>query len=224
MTFAEKFYAAFFEADRWMWYLQGLGNTLLITLGAIAIGTVLGAILCLMKSSDHKLLSVPSRIYIDVIRGTPVMVQLLVMSLVVFTSRDANKLLVAILAFGMNSGAYVAEIFRSGIASVDAGQMEAGRSLGLSKAKTMQKIIFPQAIKNCLPTYASEFIVLVKETAVAGTIGIMDLTKVYSTVQSRTYDATAPLLIIVVMYFAVTKLLSILFAYMERRLRESDKR
>ncbi|MEG0441538.1 MAG: amino acid ABC transporter permease, partial [Oscillospiraceae bacterium] len=202
----------------------GLGNTLLITLGAIAIGTVLGAILCLMKSSDHKLLSVPSRIYIDVIRGTPVMVQLLVMSLVVFTSRDANKLLVAILAFGMNSGAYVAEIFRSGIASVDAGQMEAGRSLGLSKGKTLQKIIFPQAIKNCLPTYASEFIVLVKETAVAGTIGIMDLTKVYSTIQSRTYDATAPLLIIVVMYFTVTKLLSILFAHMERRLRESDKR
>ena len=131
---------------------------------------------------------------------------------------------VGIIAFGLNSAAYTAEIFRSGILAVDKGQMEAGRSLGLTHGQTMWSIIFPQGIKNCLPTYASEFIVLVKETAVVGYIGMTDLTKAYSTVQSRTMDAMPPLIIIAVVYFCITKVLSVIFAKMERRLRESDRR
>lgn len=224
MTLGEKFYAALIEGDRWKIYLSGLGNTLLITVGAIIMGTILGMIFCLMKTSNRRALRWPAQIYIDVIRGIPVVVQLLFMYLVIFTSRDANPIVVAIVAFGINSGAYVAEIFRSGINAVDPGQMEAGRSLGLSKWQTMRRIVIPQAIKNCLPTYASEFIVLVKETAVAGYVGIQDLTKVYSTIQSRTYDAVAPLCIIAVVYLLITTVLSKTFGHMERRLRESDRR
>ncbi|MEG2176036.1 MAG: amino acid ABC transporter permease [Oscillibacter sp.] len=218
-----KFYQAFFYADRWQLYLSGLGQTLSITAGAICISTLLGMVLCLMKLSKHRILRAPAQAYIDVIRGIPVMVQLLIIYFVILSSWT-NKLAVAIIAFAINSTAYVAEIFRSGIASVDQGQMEAGRSLGLSRFQTMRFIIFPQGIKNCLPTYASEFIVLVKETAVVGYIGMQDLTKAYSIVQSRTMDAMAPLLIIAVIYFIITTTLSKLFAAMERRLRASDQR
>lgn len=214
---------AFLFEDRWRLYLGGLGNTLAITLGAICISTVLGMVLCLMKRSKHRLLRWPAQIYIDIIRGIPVVVQLLIIYNVVLLSWD-NKIAVAIVAFAINSSAYMAEIYRSGINAVDWGQTEAGRSLGLSQAKTMWHIVFPQAIKNCLPTYTSEFIVLVKETAVVGYIALVDLTKVYSSVQSLTMDATAPLFIIAVVYFAITKTLSVIFGYMERRLRESDKR
>ncbi len=218
-----KFYQAFFYADRWQFYLSGLGQTLSITAGAICISTVLGMLVCLMKLSRHRFLSTPAQIYIDIIRGIPVMVQLLIIYNVILISWN-NKLAVAIVAFALNSTAYVAEIFRSGIASVDPGQMEAGRSLGLTRFQTMRHIIFPQGIKNCLPTYASEFIVLVKETAVVGYIGMQDLTKAYSTIQSRTMDAMAPLIIIAVVYLMITTTLSKIFGHMERRLRESDRR
>ena len=204
--------------------MGGLGTTLLITLGAICISTVFGMVLCLMRLSRHRILRGPATAYIDIIRGIPVVVQLLIMYNVILLNVTDNKTLVAIIAFGLNSSAYMAEIYRSGINAVDPGQMEAGRSLGLSRAQTMWHIIFPQAIKNCLPTYTSEFIVLVKETAVVGYIALVDLTKVYSSVQSLTYDASAPLFIIAVAYFAITKILSIIFGYMERRLRESDRR
>ena len=223
MQLGERFYRAFFEADRWKLYLSGLGNTLSITLGAICISTVLGMVLCLMKISNYRILRGPSKAYIDIIRGSPVVVQLMIIYFVVLATLT-NKTAVAIIAFGLNSAAYTAEIFRSGINAVDPGQMEAGRSLGLTKVQTMWHIIFPQGIKNCLPTYASEFIVLVKETAVVGYIGMTDLTKAYSTVQSRTMDAMPPLIIIAVIYFIITKVLSTIFAYMERRLRESDRR
>lgn len=222
LSFAEKLYQAFLYEDRWQLYLTGLGRTLAITLGAICISTVLGMVLCLMKISDHKLIRWPAQLYIDVIRGIPVMVQLLLFAFVILKWR--NKVAVAVIAFGLNSAAYVAEIYRSGISAVDPGQMEAGRSLGMTKWQTLCQVIFPQAIKNCLPTYASEFIVLVKETAVVGYIGLMDLTMAYSTIQSRTMDASAPLLIIAVMYFVITTSLSKLFGAMERRLRESDRR
>lgn len=222
MQLGERFYRAFFEADRWKLYLSGLGNTLSITLGAICISTVLGMVLCLMKISNYRILRGPSKAYIDIIRGIPVVVQLMIIYFVVLATWT-NKTAVAIIAFGLNSAAYTAEIFRSGINAVDPGQMEAGRSLGLTKVQTMWHIIFPQGIKNCLPTYASEFIVLVKETAVVGYIGMTDLTKAYSTVQSRTMDAMPPLIIIAVIYFIITKVLSTIFAYMERRLRESDR-
>lgn len=222
LSFAQKLYQAFLYEGRWQLYLTGLGRTLTITLGAICISTVLGMVLCLMKISDHKLIRWPAQLYIDVIRGIPVMVQLLLFAFVILKWR--NKVAVAVIAFGLNSAAYVAEIYRSGINAVDPGQMEAGRSLGMTKWQTLCQIIFPQAIKNCLPTYASEFIVLVKETAVVGYIGLMDLTMAYSTIQSRTMDASAPLLIIAVIYFIITTSLSKLFGVMERRLRESDRR
>lgn len=219
----QKLYMAFLFEDRWRLYLGGLGNTLLITVGAICISTVLGMVLCLMKRSQYRVLRWPAQAYIDLIRGIPVVVQLLIIYNVVLISWD-NKVAVAIVAFAINSSAYMAEIYRSGISAVDPGQTEAGRSLGLSQAKTMWYIVFPQALKNCLPTYTSEFIVLVKETAVVGYIALVDLTKVYSSVQSLTYDASAPLFIIAVVYFIITKLLSVIFGRMERRLRESDRR
>ena len=219
-----KLYQAYIFEDRWRLYLDGLGVTLGITLGAICISTVLGMVLCLMKLSKYKILRWPAQAYIDIIRGIPVVVQLLIMYNVILLDVTDNKMIVAVVAFGLNSSAYMAEIYRSGINAVDPGQMEAGRSLGLSKAQTMWSIIFPQAIKNCLPTYTSEFIVLVKETAVVGYIALTDLTKVYSAIQSKTYDAFGPLLIIAVAYFCITKVLSIIFAQMERRLRQSDRR
>ena len=219
-----KLYQAFIFEDRWRLYLDGLGVTLGITLSAICISTVLGMVLCLMKLSKYKILRWPAQAYIDIIRGIPVVVQLLIMYNVILLDVTDNKMIVAVVAFGLNSSAYMAEIYRSGINAVDPGQMEAGRSLGLSKAQTMWSIIFPQAIKNCLPTYTSEFIVLVKETAVVGYIALTDLTKVYSAIQSKTYDAFGPLLIIAVAYFCITKVLSIIFAQMERRLRQSDRR
>ena len=220
----DKLYQAFLYQDRWRLYLDGLGVTVSITLGAICISTVLGMVLCLMKLSKYKILRWPAQAYIDIIRGIPVVVQLLIMYNVVLLNVTDNKMVVAIVAFGLNSSAYMAEIYRSGINAVDPGQMEAGRSLGLTKTQTMWHIIFPQAIKNCLPTYTSEFIVLVKETAVVGYIALTDLTKVYSAIQSKTYDAFGPLLIIAVAYFCITKVLSIIFAQMERRLRQSDRR
>ena len=192
----DKLYEAFLYQDRWRLYLDGLGVTVSITLGAICISTVLGMVLCLMKLSKYKILRWPAQAYIDIIRGIPVVVQLLIMYNVVLLNVTDNKMVVAIVAFGLNSSAYMAEIYRSGINAVDPGQMEAGRSLGLTKTQTMWHIIFPQAIKNCLPTYTSEFIVLVKETAVVGYIALTDLTKVYSAIQSKTYDAFGPLLII----------------------------
>ena len=220
----DKLYQAFLYQDRWRLYLDGLGVTVSITLGAICISTVLGMVLCLMKLSKYKILRWPAQAYIDIIRGIPVVVQLLIMYNVVLLNVTDNKMVVAIVAFGLNSSAYMAEIYRSGINAVDPGQMEAGRSLGLTKTQTMWHIIFPQAIKNCLPTYTSEFMVLVKETAVVGYIALTDLTKVYSAIQSKTYDAFGPLLIIAVAYFCITKVLSIIFARMERRLRTSDRR
>ena len=148
-----KLYQAFIFEDRWRLYLDGLGVTLGITLGAICISTVLGMVLCLMKLSKYKILRWPAQAYIDIIRGIPVVVQLLIMYNVILLDVTDNKMIVAVVAFGLNSSAYMAEIYRSGINAVDPGQMEAGRSLGLSKAQTMWSIIFPQAIKNCLPTY-----------------------------------------------------------------------
>ena len=168
LGFGDKLYQAFLVEDRWRLYLDGLGVTLGITLGAICISTVLGMVLCLMKMSRHRILRWPAQAYIDIIRGIPVVVQLLIMYNVVLLNVTDNKMVVAVIAFGLNSSAYMAEIYRSGINAVDPGQMEAGRSLGLSKVQTMWSVIFPQALKNCLPTYTSEFIVLVKETAVVG--------------------------------------------------------
>lgn len=212
------------EGSRWKTLLSGLGTTLTITVGAMVLGTILGVILALLKISKVKPLKWISSIYIDIIRGTPVVVQLLIMYFVVFASVNVNKTIIAIIAFGMNSGAYVAEIIRAGIIGVDKGQTEAGRSLGLTHGQTMARIIMPQAIKSILPTYANEFIVLVKETAVAGYIAIEDLTKMGDIIRSKTYEALVPLLIVALIYLFITSILSKVFRYLEERMRASDSR
>ncbi len=210
--------------DRWKALMSGLGTTLTITIGAMLLGTILGILFALMKISKVKPLKWISSIYIDIIRGTPVVVQLLIMYFVVFASVNINKTVIAIIAFGLNSGAYVAEIIRAGILGVDKGQMESGRSLGLTHSQTMVHIIMPQAIKNILPTYANEFIVLVKETAVAGYIAIEDLTKMGDIIRSKTYEALVPLLIVALIYLIITSILSRVFRRLERRMRASDNR
>lgn len=212
------------EGARWKTLMSGLGTTLIITIGAMALGTVLGVILALLKISKIKPLRWLSSFYIDVIRGTPVVVQLLIMYFVVFASVNMSKTIIAIIAFGLNSGAYVAEIIRAGILGVDKGQMEAGRSLGLTHGQTMARIIMPQAIKAILPTYANEFIVLVKETSVAGYIAIEDLTKMGDIIRSKTYEALVPLLIVALIYLFITSILSKVFKHLEERMRASDTR
>jgi len=223
-SFTTEFYRNLIVEDRWMMILKGLGVTLEISILSILIGTVLGFLLCIMRISNIKILKTISTWYINVFRGTPLITQLLIINFGIFASVNLNTVIIAVIAFSMNSGAYVAEILRAGILSVDNGQTEAGRSLGLNSTQTMMYIVLPQAIKNCLPTYASEFIVLIKETAIVGYIAIEDLTKVGDIIRSRTFSAFFPLVTVALIYFVITYSLSKLFAYLERRMRLSDKR
>lgn len=223
-NFCEGFYNNLIYADRWKLLLEGLGVTLEITCAAIVMGTILGVILAFMKMSKIKLFRGIAKTYIEIIRGTPTTVQLLIMYMGVFASVSAPKWIVASIAFGMNSAAYVAEIVRAGVESVDHGQIEAGRSLGLSNLQTTMKIVLPQAIKIALPTYTSEFIVLLKETSIAGYIAMEDLTKVASMITSRTFNAWFPLITAALLYFLMTFTLAKIFGCLERRLRKSDLR
>ncbi len=218
-----QIYETLIYADRWTWYMDGLIMTLKLTVGAILVGTVLGIIAAVFSISKFKLLRFIAGVYTTVIRGTPTTVQLLIMYNVILVS-TTNKLMVGILAFGINSGAYIAEILRGGIVSVDSGQTEAGRSLGLSSAQTMLYIILPQAIKISIPTYTSEFIVLFKETSIAGMIAVVELTKVANNITSQTYNAMVPLFVSALIYLAVVMLLTFVFGKLERRLRKSDAR
>lgn len=222
------FEAAFITGDRWKLYLNGLGVTLKIAFFAAILGIILGTIIALMKLSTRKngkrsIFSYIAQAYIDVIRGTPSVLQLLIMWFIVMSS-SKNGVLVAVLSFGINSGAYVAEIVRAGIQAVDQGQMEAGRSLGLSKGQTMRYIILPQAIKNVLPPIGNEFIVLLKETAIVGYVSLTDLTRAANQVVSRTFEAFMPLIGAAVIYFVIIKILSVLLGILERRLRKGDNR
>lgn len=210
--------------QRWMLILQGLGNTILIAVCAIVIGTVLGFIFALMKISKLRTLRFISEVYTTVLRGIPLATQLMIFYFVIFAPLGMDKLLVAILAYGINSGAYCTEIFRAGIQGVDKGQSEAGRSLGLSKRQTLVNIVFPQAIKAILPTYTSEFIVLIKETSVASFIAVMDLTKAGDMIRNATYNAWIPLLSSAVIYLILTVGLTKLFGLLEHRLAKSDYR
>ncbi len=225
---AHKFQVAFIEGDRWKLYLSGLGITLQISLFAAILGVVIGTLVALMKLSVRKngkrsLLSYIAQAYIDIIRGTPSVLQLLIMWFIVMADTK-NGVLVAVLTFGINSGAYVAEIMRAGILAIDDGQTEAGRSLGLSQSQTMIHIILPQAVKNVLPPIANEFIVLLKETAIVGYVSLSDLTRTASQVSSRTYEPFMPLIGAAVIYFVIIKILSILIGRLEVRLRKSDRR
>lgn len=225
---SDRFVAAFVASDRWKLYIQGFGITVEIAVFAAILGVILGTIVALMKltvRSDGKrtAFAVAADIYIDIIRGTPSVLQLLIMWFIIMSSSN-NGVLVASLSFGINSGAYVAEIIRAGILAVDKGQMEAGRSLGLTLAQTYRKIILPQAFKNALPPLGNEFIVLLKETAIVGYVSLADLTRVANQVASRTYDAFMPLIGAAVIYLIAVKLLTILFAKIEANMRKGDNR
>ena len=219
----QSFYDTMISGDRWMLILQGLGTTVLIALCAILIGTVLGCIFALFKISSSKILRGIANFYTTVIRGIPLATQLMIFYFVIFAPLGLDRLVVAILAYGINSGAYCTEIFRAGIQGVDIGQTEAGRSLGLTKSQTLLKIILPQAIKTALPTYTSEFIVLIKETSVASFIAVTDLTKSGDMIRNATYNAWIPLLTCAVIYLCLTLGLTKLFAILEKRLAKSDR-
>ena len=226
--FAEKFAQNFIEDNRWQYLLNGLGVTLQVTLFALIIGIAVGFLIAAIRSTYdlNGTLKIPNaicKIYITIIRGTPVVVQLLIIYYVIFAAVDVDKIIVAVLAFGINSSAYVAEIFRSGIMSIDKGQFEAGRSLGFNYAQTMRHIIMPQAFKNVLPALGNEFIVLLKETSVAGYIALQDLTKGGDIIRSRTYEAFLPLFAVALIYLAMVMIFQSLVNRMERKLRTSDR-
>ena len=215
--------------DRYMYIVDGLKNTMVITIFATLLGIFLGLIVALVRTTyDNtkklKVLNAICNLYITVIRGTPVVIQLMILFFCIFTSRDVSGVMIAIIGFGINSGAYVAEVFRSGLMSIDHGQMEAGRSLGLSYLDTMKYIIIPQAFKVVLPTLGNEFIVLIKETSVAGYVAVQDLTKGGDIIRSRTYDAWTPLLVVAGIYLLLTCIFSALVKKLEISLRKNEKR
>ena len=224
---AHRFYLNFIKDDRWHYITRGLRTTVLITVFALILGVALGFIVAIIRSAHDKtgklkIANFICRVYLTVIRGTPVVVQLLIIYYGIFASVTIEKMIVAVIAFGVNSGAYVAEIVRSGIMSIDKGQLEAGRSLGFSYAQTMIYIIIPQAFKNVLPALGNELIVLLKETSVSGYIAMEDLTKGGDIIRSRTFDAMMPLLAVAAIYLIVVILLEFLVGKLERRLRNSD--
>lgn len=221
------FNKALLVKERYKFIFTGIKNTLAISFIAVIIGVIIGVLVAIINSYSKetkkiKIISTISKGYVTVIRGTPVVLQLMMIYYVVFKDvRDLNLILVAALAFGINSGAYVSEIIRAGIESVDKGQMEAGRSLGLGYFKTMKLIILPQAIKNILPAIGNEFITLIKETSIAGYIGVVDLTKASDIIASRTYDYFCPLIIVALIYLLIVQGLSKLLNLFERRLNKN---
>lgn len=226
--FLSKLYSTFVEKERWQYLTNGLLNTLLITALALVIGLVLGFVIAVVRSTHDKtgrlkFVNLICRAYLTVVRGTPMVVQLLIIYFVIFGSVNISKVFVAVIAFGLNSAAYVAEIVRSGIMSIDNGQFEAGASLGFGYTKTMLYIVLPQALKNVLPALANEAIVLLKETSVSGYIAIGDLTKGGDTIRSQTYEAFLPLIAVALIYLVMVMIMSSLVTRLERRL-SNDKR
>ncbi|WP_425524610.1 amino acid ABC transporter permease [Diplocloster hominis] len=224
----EPFYNAVFMNQGYLAYAEGIKNTLLISLMAIAIGIIIGVLVAVVRVISSKIrglhwLGKICGIYVTVIRGTPVMVQLLIIYNMIFTSRDSNPLLCAGICFGINSGAYVAEIIRGGIESIDKGQTEAGRSLGFNDLQTMRYIILPQAFRNALPALGNEFIVLVKESSVASVIAVSDLTKMAQYIGSRTWDIVPPLVVAALCYLVIVMILTKLLSLLERRMSRGDR-
>ena len=235
----EKFINDFIVEERWRFITDGLKTTILVTLLALIVGLILGAIIAVIRTAHDQLREEKTtgigrlilgaadaicRLYLTIIRGTPTLVQLLIMYYVILTSPTINKVTVAVVCFGINSGAYVAEIFRSGIMSVDSGQMEAGRSLGLGYFQTMMSIIMPQAIKNCLPSLVNENITLLKETSICGYIGLNELTRGGDIIRGTTFDALLPLFVVALIYLVIVMFFTCIMSILERRLRESDIR
>lgn len=232
---AQDFQQTFVDHDRWLVFLRGLRVSLIVTVGALAIGIALGVLVAIVRTSHDMqktgkrgnpflaFLNVICKIYITIFRGTPLMVQLLIFGFVIFAS-SRNLIGIAILAMGINSGAYVSEIIRSGIMSIDSGQMEAGRSLGMKYSTVMKDIIIPQAIKNILPALGNELITLFKDTSLVTVIGLADLTKVAIQIQTKTYQGFFPYIGIAVIYLVIVMILTWLLGKFERRLRRSDRR
>ena len=227
-SFADEFYRNFIFEQRWRYLSNGLLLTLEITFFAVLLGVLLGFSVALVREAHRstgkfRLLSAIGGIYLTVIRGTPVVVQLMLIYFGIFASVRIPPILVAIIAFGINSGAYQAEIFRSGIEAVPRGQFEAGRSLGFSYRQTMRRIIMPQAMKNVIPTLANEFIVLLKETSVAGYVALNDLTKGGDIIRSRTYSPYLPMLAVALIYLCLVMIFSAGVKYLERRLKTGER-
>ena len=233
-NFFVKFYQAFLQADRWQLYLKGVGTTLVVTALALALGVVLGSVVALVRVAHDQqrphrrnpvlgFFNAICKVYTTVIRGTPMMVQLLIMSMVVFQS-SRNFTAVGALTLGINSGAYVSEIIRGGLMAVDPGQMEAGRSLGLNYITTMVLIIIPQAIRSLLPSLGNEFIILLKDTSLITVIGGKELLYAAQGIMNRTYEAMFPLLGTAAIYLVLVMVFSWLLGKLERRLRQSDRR
>lgn len=235
----DLFIFCFIEDNRWKWLTEGFVNSIIITVLAIVIGLFFGIILAAIRSSydkneeslklrggfgywSLKFLNGIAKIYITVIRGIPVVVQLMIWYFVILVSQN-NDILIAVVAFGFNSAAYVAEIFRGGIMSIDNGQFEAGRSLGFNYVQTMMYIVIPQTVKATLPTLLNEVIALLKETSVAGYVGIMDLTKAGDLIRGRTFEAFMPLIAVAVIYLFTVIVLTKVFTSIERRLRRNER-
>ena len=226
--FKESFYQNFIEKDRWQYLLTGLENTLLITIFAVLIGVAIGFLVAIIRASHDKngslkILNFICRVYLTVIRGTPTMIQLMITYYIIFASVNVSTIFVAVCAFGINSGAYVAEIVRSGIMSIDQGQFEAGRSLGFNYVQTMRLIILPQAFKNVLPALGNEMIVLLKETSISGYVGTMDLTKGGDIIRSTTYEAYLPLFGVAAIYLVIVMLMTAGVNRLERKLRTNER-
>lgn len=222
--FVADFIQNFISKSRYELILEGISTTVKTSLLAVVIGVLIGMIIALCSLSKSKILRTISKVYTDIIRGTPSVTQLLIIYFIVFASSSLPKWVVASVAFGINSGAYVSEIIRAGIMSIDKGQTEAGRSLGMTHTQTMIHIIIPQAIKNIFPALCNEFIVLIKETAIVGYIGLRDIAKAGDQIKAATYKPFMPLVGTALIYFVMIKILTILFARLERRLRKSDTR
>lgn len=239
MKMKDKFILCFIEGERWKWLVQGYKNSLVITFFALLLGMVMGIVIATIRSSYDKneeslklrggigyfilkILNGICKIYVTVIRGIPVVVQLMIWYLVILVSQK-NDVMIASIAFGFNSAAYVAEIFRGGIMSIDHGQFEAGRSLGFNYVQTMIHIVIPQVIKTVLPTLLNEFIALLKETSVAGYVGIMDLTKAGDLIRGRTFEAFMPLIAVAIVYLVTVVVLTNIFSIFERRLRKNER-
>lgn len=221
---ADIFYKCFIREDRYLLLLSGIGVTIKVSLLAVLLGIILGFAVALCNLSKNKILKAVGSVYTDVIRGTPSVTQLMIIYFVIFATVNWPKWIIAAIAFGINSGAYVSEIFRAGILSIDKGQTEAGRSLGLNAYQTMTRIVIPQALKNIFPALCNEFIVLIKETAIVGYVGLMDIQKAGDFIKSATFQAFMPLIGTAVIYYVLIKLLNLGLRRIEKRLRQSDVR
>lgn len=219
-----NFERCFIREDRYKLLLEGIGVTVKISVVSALLGLVIGFFIALCSLSKNKILNAVGKIYTDIIRGTPSVTQLMIIYFVVFATVDIDKWLIASIAFAINSGAYVSEIIRAGILSIDIGQTEAGRSLGLKGWQTMIYIVVPQAVKNIFPALCNEFITLIKETAIVGYVGLMDIQKAGDFIKSATFEAFVPLIATAIIYFVMIKILTLSLGVVENKLRKSDRR